>query len=395
MVVPQLKNNFAEGAQDVLILAPTGQDAALLTKVLTKAGTRCETFRSVSQVVARLQRDAGILLFAEEALIPSTLRELRNILAEQEPWSDIPIIVMTSGGETTFASLRVLKEFEPSGNVTLLERPFRPITLTSSVQVALRARRRQFQVRDLIEAHKEATRVRDEFISIASHELKTPLTSLKLHTQINLRYIHDPGNESGPGLPERFHKFVRVSAQQVDRLARLVEDMLDVSRISSGKLVLAKSAVDLPELLREVADRLAPQIAAAGCTLSLSAGVPVRGTWDRYRIEQVIINLITNAIRYGKGKPISVSLTEEEGAAVLKVKDEGVGIAPEDQERIFERFERAQTGRNIDGLGLGLYICHQIVQSHGGSIGVTSAPEQGAEFTVRLPAEQAALRAEA
>jgi signal transduction histidine kinase len=375
----------SSSAEEVLILAPTGQDAQLLTRVLEKAGLRCQIFRRMSDVARRLSTDAGLLLFAEEALEDPALRALVAMLEAQEPWSDIPIVVMTSGGETTFASLRVLKAFEPFGNVTLLERPFRPITLVSTVQVALRSRRRQFQVRLLLEQQREATRVRDEFISIASHELKTPLTSLKLHTQINKRII---GSASGPDdqMPvARFQKYVNVSGQQLDRLARLVEDMLDVSRINAGKLLLSKSEVDLAELAHEVAERIGPQVSGAGCRLTVDADAPCIGQWDRYRVEQVIINLLTNALRYGAGKPIHLGVRDTSESAVLVVRDEGVGIAPEDQKRIFERFERAPQARNIEGLGLGLYICHQIVLGHGGTIAVESTLGEGSSFTVVLP----------
>ncbi len=325
------------------------------------------------------------MILAEEALDQFAMRELRPTLAAQEPWSDLPIILMTTGGETTFASMHVLREFEPCGNVTLLERPFRPITLTSMVRVALRSRRRQFEVRSLLEQQREATRVRDEFISIASHELKTPLTSLKLHTQLNKRIIGRNGGGEASVSAERFEKYVNTSAQQLDPLARLVEDMLDVSRISAGKLQLNKTEVDLSDLVHEVTERLAPQLAAAGCELSLATEAGLLGNWDRYRIEQVIINLLTNAIRYGKGKPVKISARRENGYAHLEVRDEGAGIAPEDQARIFERFERAPQARNIDGLGLGLYICREIMASHDGTITVQSVLGKGAKFLVRLP----------
>jgi signal transduction histidine kinase len=369
----------------VLVLAPTGQDARLIARVLEKEGMRCQIFSSMGEVVARLRQDAGILILAEEALDPAATRELKAVLVAQEPWSDIPMVVMTTGGETTFASMRVLREFDRCGNVTLLERPFRPITLVSVAQVALRSRRRQLEVRSLLEQQREATRVRDEFISIASHELKTPITSLKLHTQINKRVIGRAGGGDPPAWMDRFEKYVNISAQQLDRLARLVEDMLDVSRISSGRLLLNKTDVDLSELLREVTERLSPQVAAAGCSLTVSSEPGLWGHWDRYRVEQVIINLLTNATRYGAGRPVSVLARKEGGAAHLEVRDQGLGIAPEDQARIFERFERAPQSRNIDGLGLGLYICREIVVGHGGTIAVHSRVGRGAAFTVRLP----------
>src|SRR4051812_27280643 len=155
----------AAGAQEeVLILAPTGQDARLIALALSRESIRSHSFTDADSLIGRLASDAGALILAEEALSPQVLDQLNPVLAAQEPWSDLPIIVMTTSGETTLASVRVLHAFSPAGNVTLLERPFRPITLVSALQVALRARRRQYQVRALLESQIEATRVRDEFI---------------------------------------------------------------------------------------------------------------------------------------------------------------------------------------------------------------------------------------
>jgi signal transduction histidine kinase len=388
VALPAEKTEMNEG-EEILIFAPTGQDAYLLKGALEKHGLNCQVFRQMPEISRRMETDAGVLLLAEEALVPAAIREFNRILAMQEPWSDIPIIVMTTGGETTLASLRVLRDFTPAGNVTLLERPFRPITLVSTIQVALRSRRRQFEVRTLLKKQQEATRIRDEFISIASHELKTPLTSLKLQTQINRRLLQGKPEVVAAALTDRFQKYLDVSGKQVERLTRLIEDMLDVSRINAGKLALRKDEVDLPELIEEVADRLSPQISAAGCTLSLEIESPIRGYWDRYRIEQVIINLTTNAIRYGGGGPIRIFAKLDGDSAIFSVEDHGIGIEAHNVARIFERFERAQHSRNIDGLGLGLYICRQIVEGHGGSIGVKSQPGKGSVFTVSLP-----LRAE-
>jgi signal transduction histidine kinase len=373
----------AEYPQQVLILAPTGQDAALITKTLEKEKLESEIYRTIEELTNRLKKDAGAILIAEEALSISGISLLNRVLDAQEPWSDIPIIVMTSGGNTTLASLQIIKEFTPSGNITLLERPFRPITLISSLQVALRARRRQYQVRDLLEFQIQATRIRDEFISIASHELKTPLTSLKLQTQINQRLLKrgDPAALS----EYRVSKLVETTGTSVDRLSRLVEDMLDVSRIHSGKMHIQKSEFDLSGLVQNVVDHFMPQLAEVGSEARLSLQPEVIGCWDRFRIEQVVNNLLTNAIRYSPAQPIEITVSKTAERACLVVQDHGIGIAKENQERIFQRFERAVLSENISGLGLGLYICREIVLSHGGTIGVQSELGAGARFTVELP----------
>ncbi len=380
--MPALDFQIKYSPESVLIFAPTGQDAHLLSDVLGKDHIVCEVFHDLPNLCVRMSKDFGAVLLAEEALDIKSLPLFRKQLESQEPWSDAPIVIMTTGGETTLASLRIAKEFSPAGNVTLLERPFRPITLVSAVQVALRSRKRQFQVKELLRAQQEATQVRDEFISIASHELKTPLTSLKLQTQLNQRMMK---RENGEIPRDRVNKLVENTDRQVDRLSRLVEDMLDVSRINTGKLALQKTEVDLAELVSEIVERLTPQLSAARCTVSLTLENGVKGSWDRFRIEQVIINLVTNAIRYAAEKPIHVSVSQTDGIATLVVRDEGCGIAPENRERIFQRFERILSSHGIDGLGLGLYICKQIVEAHGGSIRVDDKQIKGACFVVELP----------
>ena len=374
----------------VLILAPTGQDAQLISRALEHEKVPNEIFTQPDSLRKRLGTDSGALLVSEEALTDAAVDSINQALASQEPWSDLPIMVMTTGGGTLRGSLRVLKAFAPAGNVTLLERPFRPITLISVFQVALRARERQYQVRRLIQEHTEATRVRDEFISVASHELRTPLTSLKLQAQLHKRIIDD-GNLGKFSL-DKVRKLVETTERQVDRLSHLVEDMLDVSRIGTGKLTLRPTAVDLGLLVREVVDRSHMQLAGAQCATYLDTPLGLIGDWDGYRIEQVINNLIMNAIRYSPGRPIWVTVVKEGESAVLRVRDEGKGIALENHERIFRRFERAEVSGNVTGLGLGLYISREIVEAHAGKISVQSAKGEGATFKVELPLRGATSR---
>ncbi|MFL5814505.1 MAG: PAS domain S-box protein [Bdellovibrionia bacterium] len=232
-------------------------------------------------------------------------------------------------------------------------------------------------------ALREALRVRDEFLSIASHELKTPLTSLKLQVQMRKRRLQ-AGDESAFSM-EKLRNQVEGDEQQILRIARLIDDMLDITRINTGKLAIRPEPFLLDEVVRDVATRFHEQLVQAGSTLELDIRSPVHGQWDRSRIEQVVSNLISNAIKYGAGKPILVRVESDDRYAMLTVQDQGIGIANGDQDRIFERFERAISMNEATGLGLGLYIVKEILEAHGGTIRVESELGKGSRFIVTLP----------
>ena len=232
-------------------------------------------------------------------------------------------------------------------------------------------------------ALKTAVRARDQFLSIASHELKTPLTSLHLVAQMAERNLDR--NTQRACEPVRVRKLVEQTGRSVARLTRLVDDMLDSSRIAMGKLSFKTEHFDLTGLIHEVVERTGPQLSASGSSITVNAPGPILGDWDRFRIEQVVINLLTNAMRYGEGSPITVDVAQANGIATVRVGDGGPGVAQGQQARIFEQFERATPHSSISGLGLGLFICKEIVERHGGSIGVESVPGVGATFVVHLP----------
>lgn len=246
------------------------------------------------------------------------------------------------------------------------------------------------RTKELAEANlalERALNLRDEFLSVASHELKTPMTSLKLQLQMARRRLRHPAGYT----PERIEHALDISVRQVDRLTALVESLLDVSRIQAGKLMLNCENVDLTALCLDVVERFSDDLAEANCPIDIRSEPPVEIHCDRFRIEQVLVNLLTNAMKYGAGKPICISLrrAESRSRAEIRVRDQGIGIAADKQERIFERFERAVRESSVDGMGLGLYIARQIVTTHGGQLTVESELEKGSTFIVELP-----LRAE-
>jgi PAS domain S-box-containing protein len=228
----------------------------------------------------------------------------------------------------------------------------------------------------LVQAH-EAIRLRDEFLSIASHELKTPLAALLLLLSAMQGRIAALDEHLANG----FQRATRIAA----RLGQLVEALLDVSRIATGDLTLNIEPFDLCACAREVTDRMRESAAAAQCDLSLDVSGPVEGRWDRLRIEQVLMNLISNSIKYAAGRPMRVSVAREGSRALIQVSDGGPGIPASQLSRIFERFERAASARHYGGMGLGLYVARQIAEAHGGSIEATNLDGGGACFTVSLP----------
>ncbi|QSQ24194.1 PAS domain-containing protein [Pyxidicoccus parkwayensis] len=228
---------------------------------------------------------------------------------------------------------------------------------------------------------RDAIRARDTFLSVASHELNTPLTSLTLNVQALRRDLDSRA-------PEALSPKVVAVQRQLSRLSSLVRELLDVSRITAGRLRLEREELDLAALAREMVPRFSEDLARAGCELRLDAPGPARGHWDRMRLEQVLQNLLSNAIKYGRGRPIEVRVGADADKAWLVVRDEGMGIAPEGQARLFQRFERLASERHYGGLGLGLWIVKQIVDALDGRILVESAPGRGSTFTVELPRQR-------
>jgi PAS domain S-box-containing protein len=239
------------------------------------------------------------------------------------------------------------------------------------------------------EALRKAIILRDDFLSVASHELRTPLTSLKLEVANLSRIARRDG--SGDGAPRLMAKVEKIDSQAA-RLHRLIDELLDVSRIAAGRLELHVETVDLAQVVNEVGSRFSDEAARAGSTLNVHAPTAVVGRWDRGRLDQVVTNLVSNAIKYGDCKPIDVRVDGEDDRAVVTIRDRGLGIAPHDHERIFGRFERAASSRHYGGIGLGLWIVKQIIDALGGTVTVESTPGTGSTFIVELPREADKLR---
>ncbi|WP_437726402.1 AAA family ATPase [Sorangium sp. So ce861] len=315
----------------------------------------------------------------DEGRVTSRFQQVRSLDPRVRPlWEQL--------GVHAFLRVPLLARDRYFGVMTLLatapERRYGPADLQLAEELGRRAALVLDNARLYTEA-QEASLRRDEFLVVASHELKTPLTSLQMQVQAVERVLLRRSLADVP--PERFERMFKTLGRQTLRLGRLVDELLDVTRLDAGRLTLARAPVDLTALAREVVDRMRPQLADARCPIQLDLDEPVVGHWDPSRLEQVVINLLSNAMKYGAGRPIFVGVRRQADRALLVVRDHGIGIAEADQGRIFERFERAVSVQNFGGLGLGLYIVRSIVMSHGGSIRVESKPGAGATFVVELP----------
>jgi signal transduction histidine kinase len=241
----------------------------------------------------------------------------------------------------------------------------------------------------LAQTLQKAVSARDDFLAVAGHELKTPVTALSLQAQSWQRRL---GKADATLTPERAVEAWQRQAQGLERLSELIDELLNVSGVNRGSLTLNTEPLDLRELTRDVVARYSDVAVERHCNVSVEAPQPVHGVYDRMRIEQVLANLLTNALKYGAGRPVRVVLKQEAKHAVVTVRDEGRGIADADQLRIFECFERATPDPSTSGLGLGLWIVRQIVDACGGSIGVDSTLGRGSAFTVRVPLEPGTRR---
>jgi signal transduction histidine kinase len=273
-----------------------------------------------------------------------------------------------------------------SGAITLPPHALDALLAVAGLVGATRAR--QLAERELLALAEEraaraqaqqALRIRDEFLAVASHELKTPLTAFRLVLDGAERTL-----EQHPHVPEAMRKKIEILSRQSRRLDKLVTDLLDVARIQAGRLHVHLEEVDLCAVAREVVERQEQEAARARSLVEVVADEPVVGTWDPSHVDQVVSNLLSNALKYGAGKPVTVIVEKDDGVARLSVVDQGIGIASDDHQRVFQRFERA-VDQDFGGMGLGLWIAREIVTRHGGSIRVASELGRGARFTVELP----------
>jgi two-component system, sensor histidine kinase len=358
----------------VLIFAPTGRDAPMMQRVLADADIPAAVCADGETTTAELRRGAALLLVAEEALDAAAYRTLAQVLASQPSWSDLPVLVLRLVGGGSEAMATAVTQL---GNVSLLDRPMPASTLVSAVRTALRARMRQYETR-------AAEQRKDAFIATLSHELRNPLAPIRNAVRV-LRHQRPQSDGSAWA--------VDMIDRQVDHLKRLVDDLLDVARLTQGKVVLQPEPVDLARLVESAVEVCMPLIESRRHRLQLALPEqPIRLHGDPIRLAQVLSNLLDNAAKYTpEGGQIEVLATADAGFATIAVADNGIGFEPDAESvaqlfAIFSQAGPAAGAGGSGGLGIGLSLVKAFVELHGGSVVARSdGPGKGACFWVRLP----------
>ncbi len=388
--VPALPDHRLE--RRILILAPTGNDASLTAEVLKREKLVSEICGDVTTLAAEAARGCGVIILAEEVMMDKAIAVLLRALHNQPPWSDVPLVLITSGGEAGKEQLRRLGIFG-GANVTLLERPFRRSTLLSLLDVALRARGRQYVARDSVaelkRAHAEleqALRAKDDFLAALSHELRTPLNPVLLLASEN---VHDES------LPEKTRADFEVVRRNIELEARLIDDLLDLTRISRGKVSLEKRPCDIHAILREALVTVELEIRQKHLILNKDFGADLHVVeGDEVRLQQVFWNILKNAVKFTPdGGTIRVKTSSDANAEkiIIEISDSGLGITPGELGHIFDAFAQGDHSlrsgpHRFGGLGLGLTISRMLVNLHSGMItAVSEGRDRGATFTIQFP----------
>lgn len=365
------------GSATVLVVAPIGRDAELMCRQLTVAGMKCQSCKDVAEVCTLIDDTIGAIVLTDEALPPESMTALIASLSSQPAWSDMPLVILT-GAASLDVKPRSFDALRKRTNVTLVDRPVRVTTLVSAVQAALRARRRQYEVRDLMAQLEERIHERDRFLAVLGHELRNPLGAILLASQMT----DDDGRLDG--------EHARLIERQSRHLTRLVNDLLDLSRVAAGKITLKRQIVDVREVASQALKVVQPL--AHQQQIELRVSEPDERLLidaDPVRIDQILTNVLTNAVKYTpEGGHVTLAIGRAGDKISLRVTDDGVGIAPERIGGIFELFAQAESsiGRAQGGMGIGLALVRNLVHLHEGTVEAKSdGLGKGSEFVILLP----------
>jgi signal transduction histidine kinase len=367
----------------VLVLAPFGRDGALTCDVLRHESMDCLCCENVVQLCDALRAGAGAAVVAAEALHQEAIQALITTLAEQPPWSDLPVVVATTSTQSRATREALVRALAPSAHITLLERPIRVTTLVSLVRSAISTRRRQYQLRDLIEElrlsveHLDAEQeVRQRFIDLLAHDLRGLLSVARMGAQL-IGAVRDD---------ERQAELARRMQRSLEQADKMIRNLLDAHRLRAGhRLSVHAERCDLVAIAHETADDLAE---AERRRLVVNTPAELHGYWDRDLLRRALWNLVTNAVKYGANEtPVTVEVGRDDGTVWIRVHNWGPPIPAEEHAQLFQPFMRArhQESGGQRGWGLGLTLVHGVAEAHGGAVAVESSAAAGTTFTLQLP----------
>jgi signal transduction histidine kinase len=367
---------------NLLLIEDSEDDAAVILLHLKRGGFQLNVLRIETEEELReaLLKSSWDIIISDYNLPSFNARSALSLVRAQD--ANLPVIIVSGaiGEEMAAEFMRAgAQDVIMKGHLVRLSPAIdRELTEAKLKKTA------QLDRDQALEELRVAVQVRDEFLSIASHELRTPLTPLKMQIQLLQRMVDQSGDYVQ--IPVSIMKTkLQLIDKSITRLSKLIDNLLDVSRIANQRLSLEIKEIDFSEILKEVLSRFEEQANQMGCTLKSKIETQVTGHWDPFRVEQIVNNILSNAIKYGAKHPVLVELSKNNETATLQITDHGIGISDEDQERIFGRFERATSSSDFGGLGLGLYITKELVEAHGGKVHVQSTLGQGSCFTVVLP----------
>ncbi|WOB07790.1 ATP-binding protein [Piscinibacter gummiphilus] len=370
----------------VLVVPVTRRDGDVTQGLLQGQGIACCICDSIPALIAEMERGAGALLFTEATLSRPDMPTLSSALDRQPAWSHLPVVVLIRNAGSSPAGNRMLELLD---NVTVLDRPVSTRSMISAVQSALRDRRNQYRIRDQIEQQKRAEqalmladRRKDEFLATLAHELRNPLAPIRTGLQILSKT---------PGADAQTRRLYEIMERQMVQMVKLIDELLEISRISTGKVVLHKERTDMRNVIRVALEGSQPMVDAAKHTLVVTlTEQPVWVYGDPARLAQVVSNLVNNAAKYTPDRGhIAVRMRHDDGQVKVIVEDNGVGIPEDMLHQVFDMF--AQVNRTLDraqgGLGIGLALVRRLMELHGGSVQAHSAgADRGSCFTLTMPA---------